>query len=101
MSEEKKKMNDNKNYFAPVFEKDGNQFLITHGEFVARTEEEALSLGTSAFECALDIRFTGEVLNIAEGITHRKAVLDTDMPVAIISGPLFDEVAEKEVEINE
>lgn len=82
------------NQFVPIFEKDGNEFFILTEDFVAEDEWGASKLGLGSFvESVLwNATYTGRSINVCNGIPHLKAeVMGT--PVAVIRGPLFDEVS--------
>lgn len=80
--------------YAPVFEREGNRLIFLHESFVADTEEDAwkIGLGASLVECVLyGVRPTHESVAIVDGnIPHFPAKLG-QMPIALISGPMFDE----------
>ena len=80
--------------FVPIFEtKDGNRLFVCLNDFVGTDEDDAwkIAVGASLVECILwGIRPTWKSVDVTEGIPHRKADLG-GVPVAIISGPLFDE----------
>ncbi len=81
--------------FVPVFEKDKNKLFICTEEFIGKTKEEAMSIGwgASLVECTLlEMNFINETKDIdPKNTPHRKAAIG-NMPVAIISGPLFEQV---------
>jgi hypothetical protein len=83
--------------FVPVFEKDGNRLLLCPGRFWVELEEEALRIGYGSVlvECILlGMKFIGEVIEVDPNNTkHVRASID-NVPVAIISGPSFDQVGE-------
>ena len=80
--------------YAPVFEREGNRLIFLHESFVADTEEDAwkIGLGASLVECFLyGVKPTHESVAIVDGqIPHFPAHLGR-MPVALLSGPMFDE----------
>lgn len=84
-----------KQYFVPIFEKDGNRLFILYDDFRADNEYDARQIGWGAMlvECVvLGMKFTHDVMELLENIPNRKAELG-GFPVAIISGPMFDERA--------
>jgi len=82
------------NVFVPIFKKDGNRFFILIEEFVGKDELEATQIGLGAMlvECVIcRMSFTGEVQEInLKNTPHALAQLGP-LPVAIVSGPAFDE----------
>lgn len=79
--------------FVPIFEKDGNRFFVNWKDFVGADEDEAwkIGLGAQLVEGILwGMRNTHKTLDVTEGVLHRKAWLN-EVPISIISGPLFDE----------
>jgi len=81
----------------PLYEKEGNRFFVLTEDFVGKDEEEArhIGLGSMLVECIfLDMKYTGAVMQLAEEVPHRKAKVGTT-PVAIVSGPLFEEVGDE------
>ena len=80
--------------FVPVFSKDSNQFFILTADFACDDKEAAYQTGLGAMlvECVLlGMEFTGKAIEIdTENMPHVKANL-SKIPVAIISGPLFEE----------
>jgi hypothetical protein len=93
-------MDDRVTGFAPVFEKDGNRFIFRLADGIGEDEEEAQKIGVGlAFVEGI---FTGskptwESVNV-ENLRHLEGVLG-GYPIALISGPLFDE-AEKQEEVQ-
>lgn len=82
--------------FAPVFEKDGNRFIFLFEGTIGVDEEEAYKIGVGiAFVEGI---LTGsdptwESVNV-DGLLNVEANLGS-YPVAIIGGPLFDQVLNK------
>lgn len=80
--------------FAPVFEKDGNEFIVCHTDFVADNEETAREIGLGAMlvECILlGMKSSGRVLAFdAKRLPHVPARLGF-YDIAIVAGPAFDE----------
>lgn len=80
--------------FVPVFEKEGNRLFVCLEDFVGQTEDEALKIGYGAMlveGILAGMKFTGKVKEIDPKETpHRKCEI-IGMPVAIISGPLFNQ----------
>ena len=82
----------------PIFEKEGNEFVICTNDFIGSDTEQAMNIGrgTSLVEAVLwRCTFTGRVIDVTEGVKHITAKLG-NVPVAIIKGPLFDDVARSE-----
>lgn len=82
--------------YVPIFEKDGNRLFVLCEDFRADNEYDARKIGWGAMlvECVvLGMKFTYEVIELPKIIPNRKAELG-GYPVAIISGPMFDEVKE-------
>ncbi|HJZ13827.1 MAG TPA: hypothetical protein VJ521_16855 [Acidobacteriota bacterium] len=82
--------------FVPIFEKDGNAFFVLLKDWRADDEHGARMIGWGAMlvETVLwKAMFTKEVKEISAGIEHREADL-AGFPVAIISGPLVEELKE-------
>ena len=83
------------NQFAPVFEKDGNEFLVCHRSFASIDDKGAweIGVGASLVECILwGAKFTGEICEVTDNTRGYEAHLQGAL-VAIISGPLYDELA--------
>ena len=79
--------------YCPVFEKDNNRLIVVTEGFVGKDEEQARHIGWGAMlvECILmGMKYTGDILNIDGEIPHISADLG-GVPVAILSGPVFDE----------
>ena len=79
--------------YCPVFEKDGNRLIVRTEEFVGKDEEQAKHIGWGAMlvECILlKMKYTGDIISIDGEIPHVAADLGS-VPVAILSGPVFDE----------
>lgn len=77
----------------PIFEGAGNRFFVCFEDFVGTNEEEAKDIG--AINMFLSFagtwaNYTGKVLDVTGGTLHRRAHL-VGTPIAVISGPLFDE----------
>lgn len=85
--------------FVPIFEKDNNRLFILTEEFTAQTRDDAMNIGwgSSLVEAViLQMKFTNEVQEINPRYTpHAKATI-ANIPVAIISGPLFDVLVKQE-----
>ena len=82
------------NQFAPIFEKDGNQFLVCHKSFAGTDDNEAweIGLGASLVECFLwGAKFTGKTCEVTDDTRGYEAHLQGAL-VAIINGPLYDEL---------
>ena len=81
--------------FCPVYEKDGHELIVLTKDFVADNHEEAwkIGMGSMLVECIILGMKYKEVREIdTEHLPHRKATLG-GLPVALIAGPAFDEVA--------
>ena len=79
--------------YCPVFEKDGNRLIVRTEEFVGKDEEQARHIGWGAMlvECIiLGMEYTGDIIDIESDILHVPCDLG-GVPVAILSGPVFDE----------
>ena len=79
--------------YCPIFEKDNNRLIVVTEEFVGKDEEQAKQIGWGAMlvECILlNMKYTGDIINIDGEIPHVVADLG-GVPVAILSGPVFDE----------
>ena len=80
--------------FVPIFEKDGNKLFITTPDFIGTSETHADMIGLAASiveGVLLDMKYIG-TMEIEPDLTpHRKAHVG-NVPIAIISGPMFDEV---------
>ena len=79
--------------YCPVYEKDGNRLIVVTEEFVGKDEEQAKQIGWGSMlvECILmKMKYTGDIINIDGEIPHIAADLG-GVPVAILSGPVFDE----------
>ena len=82
--------------YCPIFEKDENRLIVTTPEFVGEDEEQAKRIGWGAMlvECViLNMEYTGEIFDLESEVPHIPANLG-DVPVAILSGPLFDTLAQ-------
>lgn len=78
--------------FVPIFEKDGNRFVVGHPDFGGADEDEAWEIGCGAalVECILwGARFTGKTLDATDNIMAVKTTLGRTR-IAVISGPIFD-----------
>ncbi len=80
--------------FVPIFKKDENELFICTEDFIGETHYDAMKIGwgTSLVEgVLLKMEFTNEVREIdPKNTPHVKANI-MNMPVAVISGPLFEE----------
>lgn len=78
-------------YFAPVFEKNKDQFIIVQDQFIGIDEQDAWEIGLGAFvECAIwGCSFTHKVMDVTEGVVGAEAYLG-DIPIVIISGPTLE-----------
>ena len=79
--------------YCPVYEKEGNRLIVVTEEFVGKDEEQAKHIGWGSMlvECILmEMKYTGDIINIDGEIPHIAANLG-GVPVAILSGPAFDE----------
>lgn len=79
--------------YCPVYEKEGNRLIVVTEEFVGNDEEQAKQIGWGSMlvECILlGMKYTGDIINIDGEIPHISANLG-GVPVAIFSGPVFDE----------
>ena len=79
--------------YCPVYEKNGNRLIIVTEEFVGKDEEQAKHIGWGSMlvECIiLKMKYTGDIINIDGDLPHVAADLG-GVPVAILSGPAFDE----------
>jgi len=79
--------------YCPIFEKDNNRLIVVTEEFVGEDEEQARHIGWGSMlvECILmGMKYTGDILNIDGEIPHIAADLG-GVPIAILSGPVFDE----------
>ena len=84
--------------YVPIFEQDDNRFFFPHIDYSSDNESDAYKIGIGAlFECILlNMKFTHEVMEIdLDNIPHVKADLVGNR-IAIISGPLFDEIEENQ-----
>ena len=82
--------------WCPVYEKDGNEFVILSSDFRADDEETAhkIGLGSMLVECILwQMKFVRVTPLNRKLFPNRKASIQ-GCPVAIIAGPHFDTVAE-------
>lgn len=81
--------------YVPVFEQDGNKFFITHVDFAADTEDDAIQIGYGAMfveGIVFNFKFNGEVREVdPDNTPHLRARL-SNFNVSIIEGPMFDEV---------
>lgn len=82
--------------FCPVYEKDGNEFIVLMNDFRADDEETAwqIAMGSMLVECVLwGCRYAKRIVSIdRSNFPHRNADL-AGVPVAIITGPYFEEAA--------
>lgn len=81
--------------WCPVYEKDGNEFVILAPDFRADDEETAhrIGLGSMLVECVVwQMKFARVQGVNAKHLPHRAAEIQ-GCPVAIIAGPYFEEVA--------
>ena len=79
--------------YCPVYEKDGNRLIVVTKEFVGKDEEQAKHIGWGSMlvECILlGMKYTGDIITIDVEVPHISADLG-GVPVAIVSGPVFDE----------
>lgn len=90
--------------YCPVFEKEGNRFIVCSTSFLAQSQENAERIGiaTSMVECVFfDMRYTGETIEVSKGMWHVTADLISNqfgtLKIGVISGPLFDQVKEREI----
>jgi len=80
--------------FVPIFEKDGNQFIVCHRDFVAENERGAweIGIGASLVECIIwGARFIGDTCPLTDELRGYEAKLE-GVAVALISGPLHAEL---------
>lgn len=80
--------------FCPVYLKDGNELIVLLKSWTAPEEEDAykIALGSMLVECILYGMKFKEVRSIdVNNLRHYQTKLG-DVPVAIISGPVFDQV---------
>ncbi len=79
--------------FAPVFSKDGHEFIVTESAFVADNEQTAREIGLGAMlvECIiLGMAYTKRTLEFdPENTPHIRAEIGP-LVVAVISGPMFN-----------
>jgi len=82
--------------WVPVFEKDGHELVVLTEDFAGKDAEEAHKIGWGGAlveGVILGMRFTTKVREVdVSNFPHRAAMLG-GVPVALISGPLFDEAA--------
>jgi len=84
--------------WCPVFVKDENEFIIQYEDLVFSDESTAWKAGwgTSLVEgVLLGFVFTGRSVDVEQGLINRRSKLG-GMPVAVIAGPLVDEVVPRE-----
>lgn len=65
------------NKFAPIYEKDGMEFLVAYDDFVGNSEREAREIGWGSMllECILwECKFTNKIVPI-KGLKGREAEL--------------------------
>ena len=74
--------------WAPIYYHAGNLFVYVSTGFVASDEAGAVAIGTRAIAPGI---FTGQAVEIGKQ-RHVKATF-SGLPVAILSGPTFDQVA--------
>lgn len=82
--------------WCPVYEKDGNEFVILAADFRADSEDDAwkIGMGSMLVECVLwQMKYKRVTPLNRKMFPHRKATIQ-GCPVAIIAGPHFNEVAE-------
>lgn len=78
-------------YFAPVFEKNKDQFVIIQDQYIGIDEQDAWEIGLGSFvECAeWDCDFTHTVIDVTQGVVGVEAYLG-EIPIVIISGPTLE-----------
>ena len=84
----------NESIFVPIFEKEGNKFFILTEEFIGKDKLEATQIGIGAMlvECIIcGVTYISEVREIDPKNTPHLVAKLGPLPVAIISGPIFDE----------
>lgn len=80
--------------FVPVFEKDGNRFIVRHEGFVADSEDGAWAIAIGAIPESVIYKFdfTKEVLEIdTDNFLHVPMRLG-ELPIAVLSGPILNEI---------
>lgn len=80
--------------WAPVFEREGNRFIVLSSDFISNTREGAwqIGLGASLVELFLwQAKNVHEQVRIVDGeIPHFPATLGATR-IALLSGPMFDD----------
>ena len=79
--------------YCPIYEKDGHRLIVTTAAFCGASHEEAtyIALGSMLVECILlGLTYTGEVLELIDGLQEHVPANVGGMPVALIGGPAFD-----------
>ena len=79
--------------WCPVFEKDGNEFIVPIPGWYGETESQGQMMAFAMLpETVLwGCKWTHRVVNTGNGILHREATIQ-GTSVAIISGPLFEAI---------
>ena len=73
----------------PIFEVNGDQFIVAAGDFIAESHELArrIGIGASIIECVLwGARYTYKTIDIIDGVMGTEADL-WNTRIVIISGP--------------
>lgn len=76
-------------YYAPVFEKNKDQFVVMLDPFIGIDQQDAweIGIGASIVECVIwGATFTHKVIDVSNGIMGAEAYLG-DVPIVIIAGP--------------
>lgn len=79
--------------YTPIFDKDGNWFIIPEKEYVANSEEEAKKVGIACHHTIcqwIGFDYTGEILEFNKTYPHVPAMWG-ETKILYIAGPIFDE----------
>lgn len=80
-------------YFAPVFEREQDRFIVVLDPYIGMDEQDAMEIGLAASiaECLWwGALFTHSVVDVTDGVVGEDGYLG-DIPIVIVSGPSYEE----------